>query len=398
MSNVPLRDVCRLVEDAVDLDRIEEGRQRQEAVWLGESPDYAPLLLGRLVEQLPPLPHDRTWKLAEHRLSGGAPVSEIFDYPHYRVAEQFDSPEKMLYEALWDILSWARSGSDAQLSVRANYVQILPSIFDIPFKVSEEGGVWQSKRLTIDEVLAADVDDVATRGLIPKVLDTIAFYREHLPAGVRVYQSDTSAPLTLAEGLIGSEIWTAFYDRADDLRRVLDKCAGVCIDVARAYKNAIGEPTESGYHGAMYMAKGAVRIVDDNIVMLSPDMWREFVLEPTRRVYDAFGGGWFHSCGTYEAHVDQLLETLPFAAINLGNPEMWDMDDFVRRVKAAGKVYYGRWPRRPDEPVKAYLQRAVQAIGPERTGAVLTLDAADDYPPPEQVMALWHALQDNHGG
>ena len=48
--------------------------------------------------------------------------------------------------------------------------------------------------------------------------------------------------------------------------------------------------------------------------------------------------------------------------------------------------------------MEAYLQRAVQAIGPECTGAVLTLDAADDYPLPEQVMALWHALQDKHGG
>ena len=395
MSSVPLSDVLHMVEDAVDLERIELGRRRQEAVWRGESPDFAPLLLGHSEKFLPPLKHDRTWKLAEHRLAGGAYVKEIHDYPHYSPVEQFDSPEKMLYEALWDILSWARSGSDAQLAIRANYVQVLPSIFNVPLKVNEEGGVWQTKRLTMDEALSAEIDPVEERGLIPRALDTIAFYKEHLPEGVRVYCSDTSSPLTLAEGLLGTGMWTAFYDSPDRIRRLLDRCADVCIKVARAYKKAIGETLESGYHGSLYMAKGSVRIVDDNIVMLSPQMWREFVLEPTRRVFDSFGGGWFHSCGTYEDHLDQLLAVDAYTAINLGNPELWDMGDFLRRVKRAGKLYYGLWPRRAGEPFEDYLRRAACAIGPDRRGAILMLDGSNHFLPPAEIMDLWHTLQDD---
>lgn len=124
-------------------------------------------------------------------------------------------------------------------------------------------------------------------------------------------------------------------------------------------------------------------------------MHREFVADEIRKVFGEFDGGWFHSCGRFEAHLDHLLAMPELTAINIGNPEQWpDLDAAVRKIKAAGKVYYGAWPRRPDEPMEDYLRRAVRLLGPDRNGMIIFLQGEGPFPEPRETMDMWQRLQD----
>ena len=58
-----------------------------------------------------------------------------------------------------------------------------------------------------------------------------------------------------------------YYDR------LMEVVTQVFIRLTQRLKCELDEPMNSGYHGAMYMSGGGVRVVDDVSIMLSPDQF-----------------------------------------------------------------------------------------------------------------------------
>ncbi len=400
---VPLQQVVDLVQEAVDPARIALGRERQAAVWTGRSPDYLPLLLGHTERFFGDFKEDRTWKMAEHELRGGVVCAEMERFPHYTFKEQLDDPAKMLYEALWEILSWARSGSDAMLSVRPYYLLTIETALGMEPEVQEETHVFLRNHLSRDEISRlvagdAQVGNIFEKGLFPRVAECIDLMKEHLPQEVHIFPNDTAGPLVLAEKLRGNEIWYDFYDVPEQMHALLELCRRLCIQTAYWYKQRLDDPIDQSYHGSLFQAHGGVRVVGDSLVNFSPQMHKEFVVDRIRSIFREFRGGWFHSCGLFSEHLDDILAMPEVTAINLGNPELWpDFENVVRRIMQAGKVYYGAWPRRAGEPLQEYLRRAVETAGSERKGMIIFLQGDGPFPEPQETMDLWHRLQDEHG-
>ena len=92
MPKVDLGTIKGLVEEAIDLECLEVGRKRQDLICRGESPDYAPLLLGHCQPFVGSCKENRIFIMGDHLLAGGTPVPEIEDYPHWGMAERLDSP------------------------------------------------------------------------------------------------------------------------------------------------------------------------------------------------------------------------------------------------------------------------------------------------------------------
>ncbi len=63
--------------------------------------------------------YDWELKFAHGGLVGGEEVPEFDLFPHYDLKEQFYDKKKMLAEYVWELIGWARSKIDAQLSIRS---------------------------------------------------------------------------------------------------------------------------------------------------------------------------------------------------------------------------------------------------------------------------------------
>ena len=133
---------------------------------------------------------------------------------------------------------------------------------------------------------------------------------------------------------------------------------------------------------------------NDSLVMLSPEMFREFVLPPVTKLCKVFSGGYHHSCGRYPECLRDLCEIDELSMINFGEPKLWDMPVTVSQIHRRGKIYYGGWERMPDEPIETYLRRGVELCGPERNRAILYAKGDGPWPEPAETMDLWHRLQD----
>ena len=130
------------------------------------------------------------------------------------------------------------------------------------------------------------------------------------------------------------------------------------------------------------------------MVMMSPEMFRDFMRPSLEKMLSFFGGGYHHSCGFFPEHLKVLCEIPGHTYINLGQPELWNLDEAVSQMYDAGVCYYGYWQRLEGEPLEAYLRRGVQLVGPERNRAVLYAYGQGLWPGPAEIMDMWQKLQD----
>ena len=394
MQEIDLELVKGLIGEAIDFRRLEIGRKRQDLICQGKSPDYAPLILGHCQPFVGNCKENRKFIMGDHFLAGGVPVPEIEDHLHWGLAEQIASPKVMLYEGLWELLSWVRSHSDGQLSLRPRMAGMIPACFGLDYKVTDDGTIWFSSPISLDEALDVDLDDLESSPAVQQTLEHLNFFRENLPEGVKISCPIAVGPLNNADLILGKEIWMKFYDEPEKMHRILDRIADATIRLLKLYKKVAGEPMGVAWIGPLYMSSGGVKIGNDSLVMLSPEMFRQFVHAPIAKLCRVFSGGYHHSCGLYPEHLKGLCDMNELSVINFGEPEMWDMPETVLQIHKKAKIYYGGWERAPGEPIEAYLRRGVEICGPERNRAILYAKGAGPWPQPAKTMDLWYRLQD----
>jgi len=386
---------------SVDVEGVETGRRRQEAVWHGDKPDRVPILLGRSESrQVADRVGPQYLRLCEHQLRGGRKVTEYYDFDHYTLGEQFNDPVKMLIESLWDIIGWARTPSDAQLSFRPNYgVGILASVFGCGTDMGENDMPWVTDRPSKEKILDIDLDGLDQRGLIPRVIEFIQLSREAIKSfpQIHVYMPDLQGPLNAAFLLRQQDIFIDMMDNEEYYGRLMEIVTQVFVWLTGRLKQELDEPMNRGYHGAMYMSSGGVRVVDDVSIMLSPDQFERFSLPYIRECLKPFGGGWIHSCGDISHQLDFYLGTPEIKGINFGEPEYYDFMKLFPKFTANSKFCYGGPVREADESISAYLKRAASYIhGASRClifqPRVGGQDMSEgDWPDPEETVELWNS-------
>ncbi len=383
----------------VDHDRIELGRRRQAAIWRGDTPDRVPILLGRSESrQVADRVGPQHLRLCEHQLRGGEPVPEYHRFDHYTLREQFEDPRRMLIESLWDIIGWARTPSDAQLSLRPNYgVGIVASVFGCSIDIGENDMPWVASRPDRSRLFDLDLDRLDRQGLMPRVIEFIELTRDALRdfSDVHVFLPDLQGPLNTAFLLRQQDVFFDMIDEPAEYHRLLELITEVFIRLTKRLKTAVGEPLDGGYHGAMYMENGGARVVDDVSIMISPSQYQEFSLPYVRRCLEPFGGGWVHSCGDISHQIHFYLDAPEIKGVNLGQPEYYDFDLLLPRFAEQHTFCYGGPVRSPGESTPHYLARVARSVRTAPNTLIFIprdegLEMSEGrWPSPDETLALW---------
>ena len=323
---------------------------------------------------------------------GGAPVPEIEDYPHFSYTQQIARPEIMLYEALWDVLSWARTPDDGQLAVRPNICFAVATCFDMKYEVTEDGTAWFHEPVDLDRALDTDLSDLKNLGQVPLALEDLQCFQENVPPEVHVALPVVIGPISQADAILGAAIWEMLYDAPDKMHSLLDKITDAIIEFRRLCKEAAGGGTDS-YIGPLHLPFDCAKAGEDSLVMISPKMYAEFFLPRVAKLFQAFDGGYYHSCGFYPDHLPLICDTPGVKILNFGEPHLWDLEEVVGQIHQAGKLYHGGWSRLPGEPIEDYLRRGLAICGPDRNRAILFAMGEGPWPPPAETMDMWHRLQ-----
>jgi len=132
--------------------------------------------------------------------------------------------------------------------------------------------------------------------------------------------TDAQGPLNIALTLCGVENFFVWVREEPMLaHHLMDYATEVLIDWLRVQKQYAGQSENSGaFPHSILLPEGfgGVCISDDDCTVMSPRMYREFVVPYNSRVFKAFGGGTLHYCGSAKHQIDNFLATEGLTGIN----------------------------------------------------------------------------------
>ena len=169
--------------------------------------------------------------------------------------------------------------------------------------------------------------DPERSGLMPRVLETIALAKEtcDLPVGL----TDMNSPLSTVAQLCGyDKLFYWMYDDPQAVHDLFDLVTDAFIVWVKKQKACIGEPlnASNGLQGTWSPTGVGVWASDDDLVILNPELYAEFVVPRMKRLYATFGGGHLHFCGNGVHQVENILSIPGVRAVNnspMGNFEVF---------------------------------------------------------------------------
>jgi uroporphyrinogen-III decarboxylase len=190
-----------------------------------------------------------------------------------------------------------------------------------------------------EQVRKLVLPDPEKDGLMPRVLETIHYFREH--SDLPISCTDPQGPLTTALTLTGPEtLFVWFYEQPRAAHELMEFCTEVFIRWIKAQKQAMGpERGRCCFPHAIVLPEqfGKVWFCDDDCGQISAEQYREFVMPYNERVLLEFGGGTLHFCGSAEHQIENFAAMKGLVGLNnfcMGNfAQVYRMQDvFAGRI------------------------------------------------------------------
>ena len=345
--------------------------------------------------------HRRFWEGSGPSLifipRGETALYDMSDYP-----TRFESPERMLAfeaERARALLDWPTDGIP---TVRPSLGTIfIPAIAGQEYQVVADQMPWPGKRLSLEQIRCISIETVRDTGMYRRAQE---FYRlAHDERDFASYHADTQGVFDIAHILYGEEIFIemAMEENHGWIREILDTCLGLFTAVTDELKTNIDEgPTEMIHgHGTpqgLYFPNAGARVSEDSATLLSPVMIKEFLGPVIRKCMEPYGGAFLHYCGRHEFLFEWLCRMDLVRAIDLGNPEMYDLDLLAGVAAETDTVLYTRVAPLEGETWETYLRRIAGVICSHGTRCVLRpLVFPSDRHECRAMLDLWHELTDS---
>ncbi len=322
-----------------NMQRIDLARKRQAAVYAGETPDAWPIVFRvALTEE-------------QERIPDG------------NIKECFYNDELMLCSQLREAARLANSNSDGVPSIRANLgTGICLSLVGLQQMVFPDKMPWLQEHMTREQAGKLKPEDIKIQGDFARGLEQMKLFKDVMGDLLDVFCMDTQGPFDLAHLLIGDDVFMLMYDDPGLMHHIMEFCLEMGVKAHEWMKEVTGEPlTQVSHSNGLYGENMGIRICEDTTALLRRDTIDEFALPYTSRLAEHFGGAWIHYCGRNDGLTAALCECEHVRAINFGHIPGHVHDhpfaDDMELISSKGKVYWGSWPRFPEESGKAYLDR-----------------------------------------
>lgn len=213
---------------------------------------------------------------------------------------------------------------------------------------------------SLKDITHLKLPDPNRDGWMPRVLETIAYARMHgdLPVGL----TDMQGPLDTVGQMCGqAQLYQWMYQDPQAIHDLFDLVAEAFIDWVKVQKAHIGEPLEqsNGLQGVFSPGCG-VWESDDDLVLISTDLYQEFVAPRVERIFASFGGGSIHYCGNGSQHLETFSAIPHLRVIN--NSPLGNFDAFTRLVKRHGSKVTIQIQDASPVDVEAYYDRLFAEI------------------------------------
>ncbi len=324
---------------------------------------------------------------------------QLYDTQNYR--ERFYSPQKMWEKEMERARPVADWPTDGIPTVRPNLgVIFIPGMAGQNYKITDGQMPWPGDALDENAIRAIRAVDVTRSELMRLAAE---FYHIHIRSGrdeIATYHPDTQGVFDIAHLLYGEQIFLDILDESKTrwIHELLDICLDLMLQAVRHIKELLGEADKAMIHGhatqqGVYFPHAGLRIAEDTTTLISPKTIERFVMPSIEGSLEPFGGAFVHFCGKHPFLFERLCSCERVRAIDLGNPEKYDLRWILAQCARTHTVLYSRMTAERDEDWRSYTKRLAGLV--KETGARCILrplvfpESKTDCAAMQQ---LWHDL------
>ncbi len=210
-------------------------------------------------------------------------------------------------------------------------------------------------------------------GWYGKLKQYTGIFRENLPQGVHIQLPDIQSAFNSAHLIRGNDILLDFYDDPEALEALLDRITDYMIKLVPYLNSMINGDKEWFFDwGAMW--KGAARISNCSMHMISPGMYFEHILPRDIRLMKAIGGGRIHYCGTNDQVIDEFFKNPEITGLDydIRYHDLWSLSERAPKYLTLAAF---QWEDKGAEEEKM-LQRLLNGDWPKKRNIILQLSAS----------------------
>ncbi len=308
---VELNRLLALIAERLDLEHCQKVDERYRRALSCKEVDQVPLVIQSTLDSSMTMP---------------APWD---GFQHYDYRTIFDSPPAMMQNMLLErVVPGVVLKDDSPLALRNDHGNLLAATaLGAEWQQHQDDHPW-AKPLKVEalEELAGSLPELdISQGVLGNTRQTLQFYRHKLgeyppcDEAIQISMPDLQGPFDTAEQLWGADIYLSFYDRPELLQQLQAQIAEATVALAEAFRpyavDRLG-PLATTQHG--YQIPGQIMIRNDSAIMLSADIYAEYVREYDAQVLEAIGGGTIHFCGDGGHLVPPMLEIADMHGLDLG--------------------------------------------------------------------------------
>lgn len=169
---------------------------------------------------------------------------------------------------------------------------------------------------TIQDLARLKLPDPESDGWMPRVLRFMEYGVRHgeMPVGA----TDLNSPLCTAAQICGyDKLFCWMYEEPEAVHDLMDMVCEAFTGWVKLQREICGE-THGQSHGLIggYCPGAGVWVSDDDMVSLSPPLYREFVAPRYQKIFETFGGGLLHWCGVGNHQIENILSIRGLTVIN----------------------------------------------------------------------------------
>jgi hypothetical protein len=229
----------------------------------------------------------------------------------------------------------------------------------------------------------ADIPDILPRRsssespIMRHVLAMIEYFIDETGGRLPMSWSDLQNPLNVATELVDtSAFFSGLLDEPEKVRGFLAALTGEVIRFTREQSQLIGDRLVQPGHGFASARCGTgLGLSSDNLVMISPRMYRQFCNANDALIGEAFGGVAIHSCGNWARWIDAVKANPQLAMVDAAfspqtDPDHNDCVAFRQAFAGSGVIVHARVVGEPSD----VLARARQLWAPGMRLIVVTYE------------------------
>lgn len=206
-----------------------------------------------------------------------------------------------------------------------------------------------------DEIYAL-AKPALTAGWYGRLQEWTQLWQTLLPEGVIIQHPDIQSPFNNAHLIRGNDIFLDFYDEPAALGALLDLVTDYMLELVPWLKGMISTDREWFADWGM-LWKGAARLSNCSMQMISPELYREYVLPRDQRLLSGIGGGRIHYCGTHGECIRDFcrIPELSGLDVDLHHHDLWALAEMLppqvvlscaisSEMPAYRRLLAGDWP------------------------------------------------------